>query len=465
MKSYIKTIALAAAMIGAGAALQSCSEKDVYDINVDAVPQAADYADNMTVTVDQETNTATFSFSGKGVYPIWIVDGKTYSTKYEFSRYYRKAGTYKMELKVANANGISQGTIEKEFTIDRTKMNGFAGFVYDSPFNLWTKAERKIGSFWYAPGWNQIADPANSFDGDTFTLLFPEATTDQWQAQMHVETDISLQQGEHYDGSLIFTATMDMKNITVKIHPNGDDDDSHSFFPQQKVNLTAGEPAAFFFSDLEANVDMNNLVYTFDFGGNPAGVEVTIENIVLKKHSDDDGTVLPDIPSEPEPAWVDVNSPDNLWSTMEFTNSFYYAPGWSQIADPVLDFSGRNFTVSLPEATFDQWQAQVATNTNIAIPDATELYDFKITLKSNQDHPGVTVKLTQTDEGETKHDSNFFFAERIPLSAESPYTFWVSKAVPSEGAMHAVTLVLDFGGNAAGTEVEVSDIILQKHHD
>ncbi len=42
---------------------------------------------------------------------------------------------------------------------------------------------------------------------------------------------------------------------------------------------------------------MNNLVFTLDFGGNPAGMEVTIENFVLKNHTNDDGTELPDLPT------------------------------------------------------------------------------------------------------------------------------------------------------------------------
>ena len=41
-------------------------------------------------------------------------------------------------------------------------------------------------------------------------------------------------------------------------------------------------PTAIWFSDNEAPVPYGKLVYTFDFGGNPAGVELIIENIVLK---------------------------------------------------------------------------------------------------------------------------------------------------------------------------------------
>lgn len=287
--------------LGGAMVFSACSEDSVYNVDINAVPMAADYADNINITVDQATNTAYFEFTGKGVYPVWIIDGKSYSSAHTFSRYYRKAGEYSVEVKIGNANGMSQGTLTKTFTIDKTAMNGFGGFVYENDFNLWNGATKKEPSFFYAPGWNQIANPAYSFDGDAYTVTLPEATTEQWQAQMHIGTDICLEEGKKYDGSFIFTSTMDMKNITLKIHPDGDDDDSHSFFPNQKINLTAGEPATFWFSELEAVVPMDNLVFTLDFGGNPAGVEVTVENFVIKDHANDDGTVLPDLPSTPEP--------------------------------------------------------------------------------------------------------------------------------------------------------------------
>lgn len=451
--------------LGGAMVFSACSEDSVYNVDINAVPMAADYADNINITVDQATNTAYFEFTGKGVYPVWIIDGKSYSSAHTFSRYYRKAGEYSVEVKIGNANGMSQGTLTKTFTIDKTAMNGFGGFVYESDFNLWNGATKKEPSFFYAPGWNQIANPAYSFDGDAYTVTLPEATTEQRQAQMHIGTDICLEEGKKYDGSFIFTSTMDMKNITLKIHPDGDDDDSHSFFPNQKINLTAGEPATFWFSELEAVVPMDNLVFTLDFGGNPAGMEVTIENFVLKNHTNDDGTELPDLPTTPEPDWVDVNSPENLFAGMSYTPSFYYAPGWSQLPDPDFSDNGNgSYTFGLPSATFERWQAQCLLNTDVVIPDASVAYDFTCTIESNADLVAM-VKVVETDEGETKHDNNFFCAEEVSIKS-GVNKVWFASLLPNEGTpMHAVSLVFDFGGNPDGTELTVSNIILQVHHD
>lgn len=456
---------------GAPVLVTSCSEPDHYNVDINGVPEAANYEDNVVVTVDQETNTATFSFTGVGVYPVWIQDGSTYSTSPVFSKYYRKAGDYTIECKIGNGNGVSQGTITKVFHIDKTRMTGFAGYDYNSEYNLWTKCDHDPAdvSFYYAPGWAQIYDYKFTFNGAELKVILPKATTDQWQAQMHVKTPISVPAGELVDGSIIVTSNVNISNVTCKIHPDGDD--NNAFYPSEygnknsdkSISVNAGEPKAFFFHDLPAPVDMNNLVWTFDFGGCPDNTEVIIENFVIKKSSDNDGTIIPEAPKEEEPVWVDANSDQNYFFGQTITPSFYYAPGWAQIADPGFKDNGDgSYTITLPEATFERWQAQVALNTAIAIPDATKLYDFCCTVEINNPMK-VMYKLVQTDEGETKHDGNFFFAEEE--QTEGVHKFWRTKVKPAEGPMHAVTLVLDFGGCAAGTEVTVSNIILQEHHD
>lgn len=79
--------------------------------------------------------------------------------------------------------------------------------------------------------------------------------------------------------------------------------------------------------------------------------------------------------------WVALNSPDNLWHGAKFETGFYYAPGWSQIADPKMSVDGDVYFFSLPQATTDQWQAQVLFKTNIATYADTP-YDFCITLNA-----------------------------------------------------------------------------------
>lgn len=453
MKKYLTIAACCLAVMG----FTGCTEDKVLNVDVYDVPALTEYLSDFSVEVDQATNTATFTFNGNGVYPVWIIDGKTYSTEHSFTRYYRKAGDYNVEVKVGNSNGVSNGAETITFHIDKTKMTGFGGFVFDSEYNLWTKAAKKINSFYYAPGWNQLADPAYTLTDDAFTVSLPEATTDQWQAQCHIGTDICLKQGETYDGSFIFTSNVDIAQAVLKIHPEGDDDDKHSFFPAQKIKMAAGEPVTFWFSDLPANVDMNNLVFTLDFGGNPAKAEISVENFVLKNHKNDDGTVLPELPSVPEPDWAAWNSADNIFMSANPTIEFWYAPGWNQIADPALTQGDGKFSIVLPTATSEQWQAQMKFNTALSVNAETE-YDFHIAFESNVDC-NATVKLT-----DVTNDKVFFFAETVAMTGGGKTTFWQAKIKAPE-AINQLQLVLDFGGNPDNTEVTISEIVVQKHRD
>lgn len=166
MKNIFKYIA---GVLVAGFAMTSCSPEDFTGANGN-IPQASDYTDNFKVTVDQTTNYANFEFtSAPGVSPIWIIDG-AYQASYGFSKYYRKKGSYTVECKVKNANGISDGSITKTFEIEKTIMNGFGGFVEDSEFNMFKGVTFNVASFYYAPGWGQIADPKYTYQNGAFVV-------------------------------------------------------------------------------------------------------------------------------------------------------------------------------------------------------------------------------------------------------------------------------------------------------
>lgn len=449
--SYIGSIVLAAAM---ASGMTACSPDGFTSPDEAGIPVASDYADAIGIEVNQETNYVTFSFSGKGVVPVWIIDGKSYSTSFSMTRYYRKAGDYAVEVKIANANGMSDGSITRTFQIEKTIMNGFGGFVYDSDFNLWTQATVGAPSFWYAPGWSQIADPGYTLNDGAYVVTLPEATTDTWQAQMLLLTDISTEAALHYDFSAILTSTTDHPHVMMKLVKDGDDG---TFYFEQTIALTANEPVCFWKSDMEG-IDIASLKLVLDFGGNAAGSVITVENIVFKDHANDDGTVVPEEEVVPDPTWSAVDSPDNLWHGTTFTNSFYYAPGWGQIADPALTIDGTGYTLVFPEATTDQWQNQVMFITDGLATSATENYDFRAVFTASNDIRNVTIKLTQADD-----DEAFLFLLNKDLPAGEEV---IVKSINTPGVdMSQAKLVLDFGGNPANTTVTVRDIILQTHKD
>lgn len=456
MKNIFSYISGAILTVAVALGVTACSPEKFDAPNQDGIPMAADYESAVHIEVDQETNYAYFSFDAQagGVMPIWIIDGKSYSTSFSMSKYYRKAGDYSIEVKIANANGISDGSIQKTFHVDKTKMNGFGGFVYDSDFNLWKTATVATPTFYYAPGWSQIADPAFSVVEGGYVITLPSATTDTWQAQMLVGTDIATSADKNYDFSAILTSTTEHPHVMVKLVDTSDD---NIFYFAETIALTANEPVCFWKSDM-AGLDIANLKFVFDFGGNAENTEIMVESIVLKDHTNDDGTIVPEEETVPEPTWSAVDSEDNLWYGTTFTTTYYYAPGWSQIADPELKIEGTEYSISFSEATGEQWQNQVVLTTEGLTTTATEEYDFRMVMNATNDIAGVTVKLTQTDD-----DDAYVVLERKDLLAGEDI---VIKAIKQKGVdITQAKLVLDFGGNPAATDVVIKDIIFQKHRD
>ena len=149
----------------------------------------------------------------------------------------------------------------------------------------------------------------------------------------------------------------------------------------------------------------------------------------------------------------------NMWlscNVLEMT--YYYAPGWSQIDNPGFEENGtNNYTITLPAATTDQWQAQVAFKTDMST-SVDKNYDFYLVMNSSMDHPGVTIKLVL--EGD---DNVFYFADRHALTA---YEDFVYKMPNMPGIdMAKINLFFDFGGCAENTVVNIKDILFQEHRE
>ena len=101
--------------------ITACSPESFTSPNEAGIPVVSDYEDCIRIDVNQETNYVTFSFQGqKGVMPVWIIDGKNYSSSFNMTKYYRKAGDYSVEVKIANSNGVSDRAITRNFHIDKT---------------------------------------------------------------------------------------------------------------------------------------------------------------------------------------------------------------------------------------------------------------------------------------------------------------------------------------------------------
>lgn len=325
--------------------------------------------------------------------------------------------------------------------------SGPAPFDPSSPDNLWNNAVTTDHHFYFANNdWGAIENATVTSDGGTHTFVLPEGLgTQQWQGQFFFQnTGLKSEAAKTYDFHLVLNSTADHPGVTVKLCSQTDDG---AIITDGRYALTAYED---FVLDVYAapGIDCDNLKLVFDFGGGQGGSTVVVKDIVFREAKTIGG-------GSSEPTF-DPNDASNMWLTANTTEmTYYYAPGWSQIDNPGFEADGNNYTVTLPEATTDQWQAQVCfANTGMAAtPDKT--YDFYLVMNSSHDHPGVTVKLTQND-----NDNVFFFADKHQLTAYEDYVYKVV-AMPGIDASN-LKLVFDFGGNAAGTEVNIKDIIFRE---
>ena len=358
---------------------------------------------------------------------------------------------------------IDNGEIAWHFTITSGAAEvKFNGFNYNHEANLWKPVDAEGAhsySFFYAPGWTQIADPEVSCAGGKYTFSLPSATSEQWQAQCFIipTADLPLSAATNYDFSCILNSSTDIKKVTLKLTDTTNDG---NFLFTENVNLTAFEDYVFYLSDLPG-IDAATVKMVFDFGGNPDNTEVSVSNIVLKDHAIDDGTVLPSVPEEPVagPEEYKYDSEANLWKAADAAHSysFFYAPSWSQLPDPEVENNGNEYLLKLPSATFAQWQAQffIIPDNPVAL-ESSKSYDFSVVLNSTTDIRAVTLKLT-----DVSSDDNFLFTENVNLSAFEDYIFDLSDLPGIDAA--AVKMVFDFGGNPDNTEVTIKRIVLKDH--
>jgi hypothetical protein len=438
----------------------ACSPEEFEGADINGIPEMSGV--DFQVSVDQETNQMIASYTPQpGTYPIWILDGTSYSTLQEVGYKNNEAGTHTIELRLGNRNGMSQTGIKKEYTFNESKID------YTNDFRRITEKEWRLDH-------KEVAHLACGPAGT--------AGTGWWSAQPDEKKDFGM-----YDDRLTFTA----ENLKGGSFTYNAGEDGFTYVNKGTTKWGAGAPEdwdavvvegeqtsswsfeVYDWTDADGNVSKQtyiqlapNTAFTYiscdEQYENP---RFRIESLTAKK------MVLVYEPKDRSIAWrfiftsdpeekgfygFDANSDFNMWKNVEYNMFFWYAPGWNQIADPGFEANGNDYTVFLPEATTDQWQAQMAFKTTNISTTADHNYDFSCILNSDKDLNGVTVKLVW--EG---HDDVFYFADRIDLKAGQDYIFWKSD-MPGIDMDH-VSLFFDFGGCQAGTTVNIYNIVLKDH--
>ena len=346
------------------------------------------------------------------------------------------------------------------------------GFDANSDFNMW-KGITPNATFYFNPGWAETPRTGEMEAGYTggnndYTVTVPDACSDRWQAQFHLHTDINISATNNYDFSVIFNADKDIDGVTVKVTNEADAD---AIIDVADVSLKAGQDVVFWVSDV-AGKDLEKVKVVFDFGHAAEATTINVSNIVLKNHADDDGTVVPeggDGPDAPKMDW-DPASGANLWKAVEAgdafkgTSTWFANDGWSALdTQPEIVHKDGVWEFVAPGGVgSSQWQGQLKIFTTIPASKAKK-YNFYCVVESDMDIPGVTIKLTQSDESESnKHDDNFFFDGRHDVKADVPMVYKAEAAELSKADAHELTLVYDFGGAPEGAHVKISKIYLEE---
>ena len=321
---------------------------------------------------------------------------------------------------------------------------------YESGANLWKAVDDgslfdAFGYYFADNGWGGISYNEATHSGDTYEITLPEGLGgSQWQGQFHIDTKLTASAAKTYNFYLVMEADNDCPQVTFKLTDAGDT----NFFIEERNDVKADVPFVLKREGvtLKEGKDATAIRLFFDFGGSPAGTHVKISKIYFE-----------------EAVSLNYDDASNLWKavddgTVGSSFGYYFADnGWGGISYNEATHSGDTYEITLPEGLGgSQWQGQFHIDTQLTA-SASKQYHFQLVMETDQDCPGVTIKLT--DSG----DSNFFCEGRHDIKADEPYVFTLKNATLKEGTdASAIRLFFDFGGSPAGTHVKISKIIFKE---
>ena len=464
MNMMMKVLGAAFFILHSSFFISSCSPDSFDGADPQGLPEVG--STDFQISVDQETNQMIANITAPaGTYPIWILNGTSYSTLSEVGYQNPEAGTYSVALKLGNRNGISQGTITKEFTFNETKVDYTADF------------RRICGKEW------RIAnrEAAHMGCGPAGT-----AAIEWWSAAPNDKKDFGV-----YDDRITFTN--DNRKGGAFTYNAGADGMTYvnkgtkwANGAAEDIDVALGNQTAtwsfevYDWTDAEGNVSKQTYIQlaantAFPYISSDAQYEnprFRIESLTAKKmvliYETPDRSIAWRfiLTSEPDERLVeesgfDAGSDFNLWKGITPKATFHFQPGWTDVrtAEMEATFKGgdNDYTVTVPDACSDRWQAQMHLHTDLSISAANH-YDFSCIFVADKDIDGVTLKLTNETDADAIID-----VDNISLKAGQEYVFWMSDIEGKD--LSPVKLVFDFGHAAEATNINISNIVLKNHAD
>ena len=450
--------------LAAGVMMTACSPDSFDGADPNGIPSVSGV--DFSISVDQETNQMIANYTPQpGTYPIWIINGNTYSTLQEVGFQNPEAGTYTIDMKLGNRNGFSQGVISKTFTFNETKIDYSADFrrICDKEWRIANKEQGHLG-----------CGPAGT------------AATEWWSAAPNDKKDFGV-----YDDRITFTATT-RKGGSYTYNAGADGNTYvnkgvtkwNTQNDNADVDVAVGNQTSswsfeiYDWEDAEGNVTKQTYIQladntAFPYISSDAQYEnpkfrietLTATKLVLVYDAPDRGIawryILTSAPDERlvEEQGFDANSDFNLWKGITPNATFYFNPGWGteRTGEMEAGYTGGNndYTVTVPDACSDRWQAQFHLHTDLNLKAGTN-YDFSVIFNADKDIDGVTVKLTD----EADADAIIDVAD-VNLKAGQDIVFWQSDIAGKD--LSKVKLVFDFGHATGATKINVSNVVIKDH--
>lgn len=135
------------ALVGLFAA--SCSPDEIDDVSAAGLPSVNNL--NVEIVVNQETNYVTFTLKNAEMTPLWIFSESEIITANPYQKRYRKAGTYSVEVKAMNRNGVSDGSRTYEFVVENDLSGPTSHPLYGTESKAWIIDAGTAGHFGCGP--------------------------------------------------------------------------------------------------------------------------------------------------------------------------------------------------------------------------------------------------------------------------------------------------------------------------
>ena len=313
--------------------------------------------------------------------------------------------------------------------------------------NILSSVPFELRGTYFAPGWNWSDDFSETWADGKLTLHLGADTWEVWQAQFPLRSDIQeLVEGTTYFLSFDIETSADLPRVYMKVQKDGDD--GH-YLELPPLSISAGaRTISGIFENTGGTVISQFDKIIFDFGGNPANVDIVISNIIIC-----DG-----YSGEPEPSVTYFCDGNDIVSGVSLTSeSPYYAPGWTSTDNYTKTWVNGKLTLHLGAATWEAWQAQFP----LRSADPQELvegttYFLSFDIETSKDLPRVYMKV-QKYQGE---DSHYLDLPPLMIPAGTRTISGIFENTGGTTITQFDEILFDFGGNPEDVDIVISNLII-----